>query len=159
MAYGPTGSLGLRGWTSPAPHWNGMEYALILFFFGQALPRTPLAGSRELTSLPPDLLVGWWGERTPCPFPFLRPLWPHNIAAFAYGASLLDAFSVSISAPTAPRFTPDLDNPQFHKCWISLAVMVSACTQYARIHTSGMGFLAKCLRLCSTVTYESWLKH
>jgi len=25
MAYGPTGGLGLRGWTSPAPHWIGME--------------------------------------------------------------------------------------------------------------------------------------
>ena len=26
MAYGPTGGLGLRGWTSPATHWNGMEW-------------------------------------------------------------------------------------------------------------------------------------
>jgi len=25
MAYGPTGGLGLRGSTSPAPHWNGMD--------------------------------------------------------------------------------------------------------------------------------------
>ena len=26
MAYGPTSGLGLRGWTSPAPHWNEMEW-------------------------------------------------------------------------------------------------------------------------------------
>ena len=26
MAYGPTGGLGLRGGTSPAPHWNGLEW-------------------------------------------------------------------------------------------------------------------------------------
>jgi len=26
MAYGPTGGLCLQGWTSPAPHWNGMEW-------------------------------------------------------------------------------------------------------------------------------------
>ena len=28
MAYGPTGGRGLRGWTNPAPHWNGIEWLL-----------------------------------------------------------------------------------------------------------------------------------
>jgi len=44
------------------------------------------------------------GRETPAPH---RPLWRLNLATF--GASLLDAFGVSIfaaSAPTAPRFTP-----------------------------------------------------
>ena len=55
-------------------------------------------------------------ERGHLPVLLDRCLWRLDLVAF--GASLLDAFGVSISVPTAPRFTPDIDSP-FRESYIS----------------------------------------
>jgi len=45
----------------------------------------------------------------------MHPIWRFGLAAFGI-SSLLGAFGVLISAPMAPRFTPDLS--PFRKSWI-----------------------------------------